>query len=410
MTDAASFGLSRLTPRPADPLLGLMADYRADPRSEKIDLGVGVYRDETGATPLMDAVARAEARLAAQNTSKVYEGPRGNLAYCAHIEDLIIGQSLSTMADRVISFATPGGCGALSIAMGLIARTADTPTLWISAPTWPNHPKVAAAVGLATQSYRYYTPATGRVSAPAMMQDLANAKPGDAVLIQGPCHNPTGADLPLKAWEALGDLCAERQLIPLIDIAYHGLASSLDEDMQGVRALIARAPQALVCYSCSKNFGLYRERAGALVIIANAASNTAAIASHASDLARTSYSMPPAHGPALVAAILDDPDLTQSWHDELATMRERITTLRTGLVAALSTAMGTDQFAAIGDQNGMFSQLQLPDGATDRLRAEQGIYLPSSGRINVAGLHPDQLTRFAEAVAGVAEPANVAAE
>lgn len=401
MSTDAAIGLSRLQPLPADPLLGLMVDYRADARSDKMDLGVGVYRDETGVTPLMDAVGRAEARLAAEGRSKVYEGPRGNLAFCSHIEELALGGGRDALGDRLTSFATPGGCGALFVAMGLVARASPAARVWMSAPSWPNHPKVASAVGLTSVDYRYYNPGAGRSMAAAMLEDLEAAAPGDAVLIQGPCHNPTGADLPLPAWDSLAALCAERRLMPVIDLAYHGLGEGLEDDAAGVRAFIAASPQALLCYSCSKNFGLYRERAGALMMVGETPAAIAAATTHAADLARTSYSMPPAHGPALVATILGDDDLAQSWRDELASMRARIEDLRTGLVAALSSALDADRFAAVGEQKGMFSMLPLPDGGPARLRSDYGIYLPDSARINVAGLRQDQIAPFARAVANV---------
>lgn len=398
-------GFAPLKPLPADPLLGLMAAYRADPRPEKIDLGVGVYRDETGITPIMDAVARAEAQLARTNTTKVYEGPRGNIEFCQHIEQSIFSSAHGEVSDQLVSCATPGGTGGLYLGFGLVARAGQasdrSPTVWVSDPTWPNHHKVVSAVGLSAQTYRYYTPATGQADAQAMMDDLQHAAPGDGVLVQGACHNPTGADLPLSAWEQLGDLCAERDLIPLIDIAYHGLAAGLEEDMAGPRALLARAPQAIVSYSCSKNFGLYRDRAGALVVKANSPDAVPAITSHAADLARTAYSMPPAHGPALVATILDDPDLAQAWREELSAMRNRVKDLRASVVAALQQATGSDQFAAVQDQNGMFSMLALPDGAPARLRDAFGIYVPNSGRINIAGLRGEQPHIFAQAVAQV---------
>lgn len=404
MTTTANAGylLQNLTQRPADPLLGLMAAFRADLRADKIDLGVGVYRNELGQTPLMDAVARAEARLAATGGTKVYEGPRGNLGFCDRVCALVFGDQRSTaLGEQLISFTTPGGCGALAVGFGVAARANPKARVWMSEPSWPNHPHVVRSAGLTPVTYSYYDAQSGVVDVDAMFADLEEARPGDVVLVQGPCHNPTGADLTEADWTRLARFCVDRGLTPFVDVAYHGLGESLERDIAGVRALLDEIPMAMVSYSCSKNFGLYRERAGALLIMADTPTAAAAISSHAADVARANYSMPPAHGAAIVAEILDDDDLRQDWEEELELMRARIDDLRTRFAAALHARTGDAAYDSIANQRGMFSMLALPPGAAETLKNDWAIYLPNSGRINIAGLSAPHIDLVAEAISTV---------
>lgn len=387
----ASF--SDLTPKPADPLLGLMAAFREDNRNSKVDLGVGVYRDETGHTPIMKAVKLAEDKLMGLEDTKVYEGPRGNAHFVAEIDRLVFGDTPSDARD---GFSTPGGCGALSLAKQLITVTDSNATLWISDPTWPNHLSIAKAVGLKTAAYPYAAPGDTKADLNNMLEGLAGAKRGDAVLIQGPCHNPTGIDIATEDWKTLGDYCVANGLLPLIDIAYHGFASSLEEDIKGVRTFLDLVPQALVCYSCSKNFGLYRERTGCLLIKAETAAAAQAAGSHVASISRASYSMPPAHGQAIVATILGNAALRTQWEDELNAMRIRVISLRTALADALHPSSNSYDPHALKAQNGMFSQLPMAKESIETLRTEGGVYMPGSGRINIAGLTTEVIPGLAE--------------
>ncbi|MEM1106073.1 MAG: amino acid aminotransferase [Pseudomonadota bacterium] len=383
---------SALEARPPDPLLGISEALKADPRPNTVDLGVGIYKDEAGKTPVFAAVKAAEARLLETQNSKAYEGPRGNADFCAAIEDQVFGPAAPARSDgRTVSFSAPGGCGALFLAMSLAGRVSGQGRVWISAPSWPNHIKVAAAAGREPLAYPYLDAATGTLDFAALVDGLRSARPGDIVILQGPCHNPSGVDLTLEHWRYLGDFCARQSLLPLVDVAYHGFAKGLEADMAGVRAFLEACPGALVAYSCSKNFGLYRERAGCLIVQTDTASGAQAAASHVAEIARAVYSMPPAHGPAIVATILGDPELKQSWTRELTSMRERMAELRRGFADALNRALDTGAFAPLAAQSGMFSLIPIQGPAADALRLQAGIYMPGSGRINIAGLPGDDL-------------------
>ncbi len=392
--------LSGLAPRPADALLGLMAAFRADPREAKIDLGVGIYRNEAGETPIMAAVKQAEERLLASETTKAYEGPQGNTDFCAAIEDMVLGENSAARSDgRVVSFATPGGCGALFVAIMFAGRISAEGRIWASDPTWPNHVNLVRSTGRELKSYRYVDAATGTIDFPAMMDDLREARPGDIILLQGPCHNPTGIDLRPEQWAYLGDFCAHQLLMPLVDVAYHGFGGGLEHDIAGVRALLGGVPEAMIAYSCSKNFGLYRERTGCLLLQADGPRDVAAGATHIADIARAAYSMPPSHGAAIVATILGDDALKAAWTEELDAMRTRMRSLREKLAAALKAETGRDDFDALTAQQGMFSQLPLAPQITELIRLQQAVYLPASGRINIAGLTETSVAEVARRLA-----------
>ena len=390
---------SPLSPLPPDALLGLMAAYREDLRAEKYDLGVGVYKDDQGNTPVLSAVAKAEARMLETQTTKVYEGPRGNVDFCSAIEDFVFGaESPARKEGRTLSFTAPGGCGALSLGVGLMRRI-GVKKIWVSNPTWPNHPKVVEAGGLSVASYRYADPETGTADRAAMIEDLSKAHRGDGVIVQGPCHNPTGIDLTVEDWIALGAFAKERGLIVMLDVAYHGFAKGLVADMAGVQAFLAEAGEAMISYSCSKNFGLYRERAGCFLAIGETPDGIAAATTHVADISRAGWSMPPAHGAGIVATILGDAGLRAEWEAELTSMRERMISLRTALADALVQATGSNGLASLATQNGMFSQLPVSPEGAKKLREEAGLYMPGSGRINVAGLNPNDIPRVAEIIA-----------
>jgi aspartate aminotransferase/aromatic-amino-acid transaminase len=374
---------ARLDPRPADGLLGLLAAFRADPRPEKIDLGVGVYRDETGETPIFAAVRHAEARLATTTPTKAYESPRGNTAFTSALTRLILGASHGL--GGVDAFATPGGSGALFLGFRLLQRLSPEGRLFVSEPSWPNHVAMAEAAGLRVVPHAYAPPAAASVDVDALLASLGSAKAGDALLIQGPCHNPTGIDLDDAGWARLGRTLRQQGVLPFVDVAYHGFARSLEADLTGVRALLAAVPEALVAYSCSKNFGLYRDRCGALIVTAETQGIADTVGTHLADIARTSYSMPPAHGAAVVAEILGDAGLRAAWETELDAMRMRVVALRAALADALHPRGNGYDPAALKAQTGMFSLLPLQPGAPAALR-ERAVYLPASGRINIAGL------------------------
>ncbi len=386
-----------LSTLPPDALLGLMVAYREDKRAEKFDLGVGVYKDADGNTPILSAVKKAEAKLIAAQATKVYEGPRGNPDFCAHIEEFVLGAGAPARREgRVLSFTTPGGCGALFAGASLMRRM-GTRRVWVSRPTWPNHPNVVKSLGLEVAEYDYAV--EGALSRTAILDALMQAAPGDGVIVQGPCHNPTGIDLPVSLWTELGALAKARGLVVMLDVAYHGFANGLDKDMDGVRAFIAAAGEAMIAYSCSKNFGLYRERTGCFLAIGATPEGIAAAATHVADIGRATWSMPPAHGAGIVATVLGDAGLRTEWESELASMRERMISLRTALADALVAKTGSNQLARLADQNGMFSQLPITPDGTKKLRDGLGLYMPSSGRINIAGLNARDIPRIAEILA-----------
>ena len=381
---------------PQDPILSLMKTFREDPRTDKVDLGVGVYRDEAGATPIMAAVQAAQERLLATETTKAYIGPAGAEGFNRLIAQLLLGGSHPALQDgRVNVVQTPGGCGALRMAAEFLKLCKADTTVWVSNPTWANHIPLLGGAGLNIREYPYLDQATLSVDFDAMMACLEQASAGDVVLLHGCCHNPSGADLDADQWTAITDLVERKGLLPFIDIAYQGLGEGLDQDALGVRLMAERLPEVIVASSCSKNFGLYRERTGALMLIsANAQQGQAATSQLLSSI-RSHYSMPPSHGAAVVETILDTPELMQQWQHELDTMCSRILDLRAGLSQALAPA---GDFSFIERQRGMFSFLGISPQQVQILRDEFGIYMLDSSRINIAGLSTATLPRVAEAL------------
>ena len=392
-----------LEPQPPDALLGVMAAYAADTDSAKLDLGVGVYRDAGGITPVMAAVRAAERQLLARQQSKGYVGAGGNRAFAAFIEELTLGAAHpARAAGRVVTLQTPGGCGALRLATDLIVRAARGSRVAVSDPTWPNHGPLIAGAGLAIDTYPYYEAGSGTIAFEAMLAALERLAAGSVVLLQAACHNPTGSDLSADQWDALAMLLERRGLLPLIDVAYQGLGGGLDADAAAARRLTARLPEALVAVSCSKNFGLYRERAGALIGIATDARGAAIVMSHLQALARRMWSMPPDHGAAIVAEIAGDAALRAQWLAELEAMRLRIAALRARLAAALRGEFGDRRYDFIGTQRGMFSLLGLAPDAVRALKDAHHVYLAPDSRINVAGLPDQHIERVARAIRAVA--------
>ena len=370
-----------LAPQPDDPLLALIGLYRADARPGKVDLGVGVYRDETGATPIFRAVKEAERRLVDTQPTKAYVGPEGDPVFLEHLWDLTAGEAGRGRA--VAGLQTPGGSGALRIGGDLLVRL-GVKRIWLGMPTWPNHASIFQAAGLEIATYPFFDIPSQSVLFDRMVEALSGAAPGDAVLLHASCHNPTGANLSTDQWRAVTDLIAARGLMPLVDIAYQGYGRGLNEDAAGLRMLLAAVPEMLVAVSCSKSFGLYRERAGAIYAACGNAAAVPALRSNLAALARVNYSMPPDHGSAIVSTILGDEALKADWMAEIESMRLRITAIRERLAAGLSRRWQVA--TTIREQEGMFSLLPLEAADVLKLRAEQAIYMPTSGRINIAGL------------------------
>ena len=384
----------------SDSILGLMAKYRADPFDRKVDLGVGVYRDVSGNTPILDCVRRAEKEVLEAQTTKSYVGAAGREEFNSAVEEMVLGASHATRRDRrARTLQTPGGCGALRVGAELIKAAAPNVAVHLSDPTWGNHAPLLGGCGLKLERYPYYDAATHQLRFEAMLQRLESATPGDAVLIHACCHNPTGADLSPDQWQAVAQILERRSLVPFLDLAYQGFGSSLDQDAAAVRMVVERVPEALIAVSFSKNLGLYRERVGALIVISENAARADATQSHMLHIARSIYSMPPDHGAAIAARIFADPQLKRGWIQELDAMRTRIQDMRALLAQRLQEATGDDAFDFIRTQHGMFSLLGVSRDAVERLRERHHIYMLSDSRMNVAGIMPNNVEYVAEAFA-----------
>ena len=390
--------LETLSPQPQDKILALIAAFRDDPRAAKIDLGVGVYKDATGLTPVMRAVKAAEKRLWEVETTKTYTGLAGDPAFNAAMVQMILGDGF---ADRAASAATPGGTGAIRQALELIRLASPSATVWLSNPTWPNHPSIIKYLKMPMAEYRYFDAATGGIDFAGLMADLASVKAGDAVLLHGCCHNPTGANLTADQWSEVADLLAARGAIPFIDLAYQGFGDGLEADAAATRMIAARFPEVLIAASCSKNFGIYRERTGVLIALTSA-DRKATVQGNLAFLNRQNYSFPPDHGARLVTMILADPALTADWKAELEEERLIMLTLRQSLADTLRRATNSDRFDFIAHHRGMFSRLGLTEAQVETLRADHGIYMVSDSRINIAGLNARTVPILAAAIAKVA--------
>ncbi len=389
--------LENLEVLPPDPILGLMVAFAQDENPDKIDLGVGVYQDDAGRTPVMRAVLDAEARLLNSEGSKSYLPPAGDPAFNAGMQQLLLGEdSASRFGGRLASIQTPGGCGALRIGAEVIQRSNAGARVWVSDPTWANHMPLLGGAGLAFETYPYYDIVGHRLDFDAMMNRLQGASAGDVVLLHGCCHNPCGADLSLAQWQAVTELALRKGFTPFVDVAYQGLGAGLEADAAGLRYMADRVPEMFIASSCSKNFGLYRERTGALLLLAETGQGAAAGKSQALSAARQSYSMPPSHGALIVGEILGDSGLRTTWMTELEGMRSRIVQMRQALVEQL----GSD-FAFIAGEFGMFSFLGITAEQLTRLRETYGIYMVGSTRINLAGLNSGNLPYFVSAMRSV---------
>ncbi|WP_150291508.1 amino acid aminotransferase [Sphingobium estronivorans] len=384
VADRSFFG--GLAVQPADALLGLIGLYRADDRPGKMDLGVGMFRDDLGRTPVMRAVKAAEAQLVETQATKSYLGAEGDVRFAELLAEVAFG----TGSDRLTGVQTPGGTGALRLGAELIARSRPGATVWIGTPTWPNHAPIFRDAGLAIQTHRFFDVASAAIDFDAMVEDLGEAQAGDVLLLHGCCHNPTGAGFTGAQWWDIARLCESRGLLPFIDLAYQGLGDGLEADAAAMRALLKALPEAVIAYSCDKNFGLYRERVGALWV---QSASTEPVRGNLLALARSIWSMPPDHGAAVVRLVLEDPALRADWAAELDAMRARINGLRAALAAS------HPRLETIAGQRGMFALLPLGPDAVEALRREHGIYMAGNGRINIAGLTLENIPAFIVGVA-----------
>ncbi len=387
---------------PADSILGLIEAFNQDTNPSKIDLGVGVYRDALGNTPILQSVREAEALLLTRETTKKYIGSHGDPLFAKHLLPLVFGENSSVLTDNRTSLTqAPGGTGALRLAADFLKRNAPEKTVWISNPTWPNHYAIFNAAGIKHNNYAYVDSETNRLDFPAMLADLKQIPQGDVVLLHACCHNPTGFDLSIAQWQEVLAVLQERELLPLIDFAYQGFGEGLDKDAAAVRLLAEQLPEVMITASCSKNFGLYRERIGAFIGVAKNATDMEKLRSQMASVARANYSNPPAHGSAIVATVLGNADLNALWRSEVDTMRNRINTLRQAFVAALKPYGLAEKFACVAEQRGMFSYSGLKPDEVASLQKDFGIYMVSTGRMNIAGYNQENLPYLCEAIASV---------
>jgi len=388
--------------RPADPILGLSAAFKKDTNPNKIDLGVGVYKDESGNCPVMTAVKKAEKIKCEEEDSKAYIAQAGPESFIKHTLDLVLGNAHPVIREgRHSCVLAPGGSGSLRLAAEFINNTTPGAKIFVSDPSWPNHVPLLTSTGLTLEQYPYYDFASHSLDFDAMMSSLKTAKQGDLVLLHGCCHNPCGADLSQQQWQDVTDLALKNGFVPFIDMAYQGLGDGLDEDAYGARLMAEKLPELIICNSYSKNFGLYRDRVGAVTIITSNAETAQAVGSQVVATARQIYSVPPAHGAFLVAMILDDQDLTREWNDELTAMRNRINGLRRMLVERLQAIGVEKDFSFIQNEKGLFSFLGLNKEQVATLVKDYSIYLVGSSRINVAGINSKNLDYLAESISRV---------
>jgi aromatic-amino-acid transaminase len=389
-TDAKARGLADLEPVPEDSLIALIGLVNADPRPDKIDVGVGVFRDGAGNTPILKVMKEAERRLRETQESKAYLGSAGDKRFAELLRPILLGEHAGD--ERIAGLQTPGGCGALRLGFELIATANPQARVFLGTPSWPNHRPIIEAVRLEPVEYPYYERGQATVRFEDMIAALEGAEPGDVALLHGCCHNPTGADLSEEQWRQVTRVVTERGLIPLVDIAYQGFGRGLDEDAFGVRLMLSSCDEVIVAQSCDKNFSVYRDRVGCLFVKTGSKTTTQNAMGHVFQSAREMWSMPPDHGAACVHIILDDPQLRADWLIELAAMRDRINSVRQRIASA------DPRLAFIGRQYGMFSMLPLSREQVLKLRADHAIYMAESGRFNVVGMGDNQLDRFTAAV------------
>lgn len=386
----------RLEAQPADKILALMKLFREDPRETKVDLGVGVYKNAEGVTPVMRAVKAAEQKIWEAQDSKSYVGLLGDPGFAEALSGLVLGDAVP--ADRVAAAATPGGTGAVRQAFEMIQMANSAARVFVSDPTWPNHLSILKYLGIETVPYRYFDSETRGVDFAGMMADLDGLCAGDVVLLHGCCHNPTGANLNPVEWDAVIARLVEAGAVAMVDIAYQGFGDGLDEDAAAVRKVAAGVPEVLIAASCSKNFGIYRERTGLLMAVCNDASRTGLNSDTLAFLNRQNYSFPPDHGARIVTTILNDPDLRADWQAELEEMRQGMLDLRQQLADELQRLTGSDRFAFLAQHRGMFSRLGTTPELVQKLRDDHGIYMVGDSRMNIAGLNAKTVPVLAKAI------------
>lgn len=388
-----------LQPAAPDAIIGLIAESQKDERKEKVDLGIGVYKDASGATPVLGAVKQAEQRLVDTQSTKAYIGSAGDASFNKAIVDMTYADTADL--DRVAALQTPGGSGSLRVAAGVILRARKAATVWVSEPTWANHVPLLGGAGLELRQYAYYDTAAHALRLDDMLEALRGIPKGDMVLLHACCHNPTGIDPDEREWRAIAEVIVERELLPFVDMAYQGFSADLETDAFVIRHLADKVPEMIVCNSCSKNFGLYRDRVGLLSILAQDEKSRDIIQSQANNVVRTMYSMPPDHGAAIVSTILGDETLRARWVRELCEMRDRLREVRALLVSALADKAPGHDFSHLARARGMFSFLGLSPAQVERLKREHGVYMVDSSRINVAGITPQNVSHVAAAIGAV---------
>ena len=389
----------KLFSAPDDKIITLMHTFSADPRVDKIDLGVGVYKNANGSTPIMHSVKKAENQLWEIQSTKNYVGLAGDFEFHDVMRELILKNCIGEHC--VAAAATPGGTGAIRQALELIKNTDPNATVWISSPTWPNHPSIIAYLGIKQKEYRYFDYKTGCVEFENMLEDLSYAKPGDVVLLHGCCHNPTGANLKMDQWSRLTEILLDGGLIPFIDIAYQGFGDGLDEDAAGVRYLATNIPEVIIASSCSKNFGIYRERTGILMLVSHNKRDKIKNQKMLTYLNRQNYSFPPDHGARLVTMILRDSKLRKSWEGELKDIQLGMLQNRESLALELRKQIGSDRFGFLAEHRGMFSLLGATEMQVDEMRDRYGIYMISDSRMNIAALNAKAIHKLTEAIIAV---------
>tara|TARA_B100001250_G_scaffold414571_1_gene454038 strand:+ start:29291 stop:30481 length:1191 start_codon:yes stop_codon:yes gene_type:complete len=391
--------LENLKPISKDAILGIMALFRADSNIEKIDLSVGVYQDETGITPILDSVKKAEAQLIEAQETKSYVSISGNSIFNSSIQNLIFGKNHQAIeSGRVSTIQTPGGSGGLCIAAHLIARSNSKAKVWVSNPSWPNHSPLLKLSGITIEQYPYYNYENHSINFDLMLSEINRANKGDLILLHGCCHNPSGSDLSNEQWKELGYLLKKNNLIPFIDLAYLGLGDGIEKDAFGVRFMADLLPEVLVVSSCSKNFGLYRERVGAVSIVSKDKTISELVLENISNIARGVYSMPPDHGAAIVGYILNHGELRDLWKNEVGEIRNRLNSTRTLFVNKMKEKNSPKDFSFIERENGMFSFLGLTKDQIVKLREDFHIYMVESSRINIAGVNVRNVDRIVNSI------------
>lgn len=387
---------------PQDPLLGLITQYRQDERTEKIDLGVGVYKDAQGLTPVLECVKTAEQLLLSNEDSKSYVGPSGNVQFSELMAKLVFAETYDkSLTHRLSSLQTPGGCGALRVLAELIARAAPISSVWVSDPTWANHVPLLGDANIELKTYPYYDYQSKSIRFDEMIKSLENALPGDVVLLHACCHNPSGADLSEEQWRTIVNFLSDKKLVPLIDVAYQGFGASLDNDAYGIRLAAENLDEVMVAVSCSKNFGLYRERVGCAFVLSKNTKHADASKSHLLSIARGIYSMPPSHGASIVELILSSEELKGVWFKELLSMRDRISQMRDLVAENMRGLIGNDRFNFVARQSGMFSFLGIDEFQVKRLASDYGIYMAANSRMSIAGLNENNMQYFSQSLSRV---------